>query len=315
MKHVLTARQFDRSELGDIFDNADYMRANSRRMAARRKLAQRHAGAMMAALFYEPSTRTRMSFDSAAKRLGMSVIETENAAEFSSAAKGETIEDSTRVVAGYADIIVMRHKENGAAERAAAVSPVPIVNAGDGTGEHPTQALLDLYTILDKKHRLGNLHVVIGGDLKHGRTARSLMQMMALYPDNRFSLVSTPDLRMGDDVVAYAAERGSVIGEVDDMSSVLPDIDVVYWTRMQTERHAASEPGQDLRYVLGHEALEIMRSDALIMHPLPRVGEIETVVDSDPRAGYFEQTQNGLYVRMALLDMLVDQGPAAPIAA
>jgi aspartate carbamoyltransferase catalytic subunit len=191
MNHVLTARQFNTEQLGEIFESTDKMRADSASRDARRQLTERQSGMIMAALFYEPSTRTRMSFVSAAKRLGMRVIETENAAEFSSAAKGESIEDSTRVVASYSDVIVMRHKVNGAAERAAAVSRVPVINAGDGTGEHPTQAKLDLYTIKDKKKRLDNLHVVVGGDLKHGRTARSLTQMLSLYADNHFSFVST----------------------------------------------------------------------------------------------------------------------------
>ncbi len=306
MNHILSARQFNRQDLGEIFDTADYMRSNSRRMVARQKLMGRQAGRIMTALFYEPSTRTRLSFVSAAKRLGMQVIETENAAEFSSAAKGETIEDSTRVVAGYSDLIVMRHKENGAAERAAAVSRVPVINAGDGTGEHPTQALLDLYTIQDKKGRLDNLNVVVGGDLKHGRTARSLAQMMMLYPGNHFSFVSTPELEMGDDVKAYVTERGGSYSETDDMYEVLPVADVVYWTRMQKERHA---PGidEDMQFVIGQQALDLMQRDAIIMHPLPRVGEIDPLVDADPRATYFEQAENGLYVRMALLDLLAPE--------
>jgi aspartate carbamoyltransferase catalytic subunit len=243
----------------------------------------------------------------------MGVIETENAAEFSSAAKGETIEDSTRVVAGYSDVVVMRHRENGAAERAAAVSKVPIINAGDGTGEHPTQALLDLYTIQDRKRRLDNLHVVVGGDLKHGRTVRSLAQMLMLYPQNHFSFVSTPDLQMGADIKDFIADRGGSYEETDDMYKVLGGADVVYWTRMQKERHA-SGTDEDLQFVIGQEALRLMRPDAILMHPLPRVGEIDPAVDEDPRATYFEQAENGLYVRMALLDMLASEAPLGPVA-
>lgn len=306
MRHIVSARQFTTEDLGAIFERTDYMREHSQDMEQRRLLMGSHAGRIMTALFYEPSTRTRLSFVSAAKRLGMHVIETENAAEFSSASKGETIEDSTRVVAGYSDLVVMRHKENGAASRAANVSHVPVINAGDGTGEHPTQALLDLYTIENKKKTLSGLHVVVGGDLKHGRTARSLTQLMTLYPDNHFSFVSTPDLRMGDDVKSYVLDSGNTFSETADMYEPLPTADVVYWTRMQTERH---EPGsqRSLDYVIGERALSLMQQDAIVMHPLPRVGEIDPMVDSDERAVYFEQAQNGLYVRMALLDMLMPE--------
>jgi aspartate carbamoyltransferase catalytic subunit len=282
------------------------MRDHSQDMEQRRLLMGLHAGRVVTALFYEPSTRTRLSFVSAAKRLGMHVIETENAAEFSSASKGETIEDSTRVVAGYSDLIVMRHKENGAANRAAAVSHVPVINAGDGTGEHPTQALLDLYTIENKKKTLSGLHVVVGGDLKHGRTARSLTQLMTLYPGNHFSFVSTDDLKMGDDVKGYVLDSGSTFSETTDMYEPLPTADVVYWTRMQTERHNGIEQ-RGLDYVIGERALSVMHQDAIIMHPLPRVGEIDPAIDNDERAIYFDQAQNGLYVRMALLDMLMPE--------
>lgn len=306
MRHIVSARQFSTKELSAIFDRTDYMRDRSQDMGQRRALLSSHAGQIMTALFYEPSTRTRLSFVSAAKRLGMHVIETENAAEFSSAAKGETIEDSTRVVAGYSDLIVMRHKENGAASRAAAVSEVPVINAGDGTGEHPTQALLDLYTIENKKKTLSGLHVVVGGDLKHGRTARSLTQLMTLYPDNHFSFVSTDDLKMGDDIKKYVLDSGNSFSETDDMYEPLPTADVVYWTRMQTERHGSGVQ-RGLDFVIGERALSLMQQDAIIMHPLPRVGEIDPAIDGDERAVYFEQAQNGLYVRMALLDMLMSE--------
>lgn len=306
MKHVVSARQFTTKDLEEIFDSANFMRANSQTITARRKLLKRQSGKIMTALFYEPSTRTRLSFVSAAERLGMQIIETENATEFSSAAKGETIEDSIRVVASYSDVVVMRHKENGAAQRASVVSGVPIINAGDGTGEHPTQALLDLYTIMDKKKKLQGLHIVLGGDLKHGRTVRSLAQMLMLYPGNHFSFVSTPGLRMGDDIKEYVSRNGGSFTETEDMYTTLPTADVVYWTRMQAERMAPSEKAskKKLDYVIGPKALKVMRKDVIIMHPLPRVGEIEASVDDDPRATYFEQAKNGLFVRMALLDML-----------
>lgn len=310
MKHVLTARQFDTKELDEIFKRADYMREHSKGLTGRRRLMASHNGLVLATVFYEPSTRTRLSFEFAAERLGIRVRSTENASEFSSAAKGETIEDSTRVIAGYADMIVMRHKENGAAERAASVSDVPIINAGDGTGEHPTQSLLDIYTIRHELGRLKDLEVVAMGDLKHGRTVRSLVQVLALYPNNRITFVSPKDMRMGDDIKRYLDDRKVVYQETDDLYKALAQADVVYQTRVQKERHGAgkgdAQPGQDDRFVIGKKALDAMKQNAIIMHPLPRVNEIDTVVDADPRAAYFRQAENGLYVRMALLDLLAD---------
>lgn len=298
MKHVLTARQFSKKELEQLFKRADYMREQSATLAGRRKLQSLHAGLCMVTMFYEPSTRTRLSFEFAAGRLGMVVRGTENAAEFSSAAKGETLEDSTIVLSGYADIIVMRHKENGAAERAAAVSTAPIINAGDGTGEHPTQALLDLYTIQREHGRLNHLNLVIGGDLKHGRTVRSLAQLMACYPGNHFTFVSDAAHRMDDTVLAYVKEKGATYTETAKLPQALKQADVVYWTRMQAERGA----GSDLHYILTDKLVQTMKPEAIIMHPLPRVGEILPEVDTDRRAAYFRQAHNGLFVRMALLD-------------
>jgi aspartate carbamoyltransferase catalytic subunit len=309
MKHVLTARQFSVAELKDICKRADYMREHSKDLLERRRLMKRHEGLVLATVFYEPSTRTRLSFEFAAERLGIRVRSTENASEFSSAAKGETIEDSTRVIAGYADMIVMRHKENGAAERAAAVSDAPIINAGDGTGEHPTQSLLDIYTIQHELGRLHDLEVVVAGDLMHGRTARSLVQLLALYPNNKITFVSPKDMRMGDDIKEYLTQHNTKWSETDGMYKALQKADVVYQTRVQLERH--SEGGkrpkaQDAKFAIGKKALDVMKRESIVMHPLPRVTEIETVVDNDPRAAYFRQAENGLYVRMALLDLLAE---------
>jgi aspartate carbamoyltransferase catalytic subunit len=308
MKHILTARQFRTAELDDLFKRADFMREQSQTMTGRRRLMASHNGRVLATIFYEPSTRTRLSFEFAAERLGIRVRSTENASEFSSAAKGETIEDSTRVIAGYADMIVMRHKENGAAERAAAVSDVPIINAGDGTGEHPTQSLLDVYTIRHELDRLKNLKIVAMGDLMHGRTVRSLVQVLALYPGNTVTFVSPESMRMGDDIKEFLDKRGVKYSETTDMMSALPDADVVYQTRVQNERHLGKDgkpkAGQDPRFVIDKKALKAMKRDSIIMHPLPRVNEIDVAVDGDPRAAYFRQAENGLYVRMALLDVL-----------
>jgi aspartate carbamoyltransferase catalytic subunit len=303
MRHILTASQFNVNELQEIFACADKMRQRSTSRLERQKLLQSHPGSIMAALFYEPSTRTRLSFESAAHRLGMSVIGTENAAEFSSAAKGETLEDSIRVIAGYADAIVLRHKENGAAKRAAAVSSVPVINAGDGTGEHPTQALLDAYTIQREVGRLQNLHVVIGGDLQHGRTAHSLARLLSLYPGTHLSFVSPPHLAMSQDIKSELKAKGTPFTETADLHTALPSADVVYWTRTQKERHGSLSDATNnaTSFVIDEQALQLMQPHATLLHPLPRVDEIAVQVDADPRAAYFRQAENGLYIRMALI--------------
>jgi len=304
-EHVLSARQFSTDELGQIFEHTDDMRRAVE--AGRRQLATRRTGFVAATLFYEPSTRTRLSFESAAVRLGMGLISTENAKEFSSAIKGETIEDTVRVVGAYADTIVMRHHEDGTAEKAAAASKVPIINAGDGKNEHPTQALLDMYTIRREKGRLDNLHVVMGGDLKYGRTVRSLARLLSLYDNNHLSFVSVPELQMRDDITAHLDETDTSYTTTDDMFGVLHDADVVYWTRLQKERLGDDKDGSvESSFVIDQAALQAMSGSATIMHPLPRVGEIDESVDADPRAKYFAQAENGLYVRMALLDMLLE---------
>ena len=300
MKHILSASQFNAKELSQLFQKADKFRAM--------KNLPDHRGKVVATIFYEPSTRTRLSFESAAVRLGAGIISTENAAEFSSAIKGETIEDSTRVLACYADIIVMRHPETGAAARAAAVSKVPIINAGDGKGEHPTQALLDTYTIQREKGRLNNLRVVIGGDLAHGRTARSLAQMLSLYKGNHITFVSTAELQIGRDIKEQLRKKSVGFEETNDMIAALSQADVVYWTRLQKERLAGKKLASN--FVINNLALKVMPRDAIIMHPLPRVDEIDKAVDSDPRTAYFRQAENGLYIRMAILDGLLNDGLA-----
>lgn len=300
IEHVLSARQYDPDQLDRLFACTDAMRDALASRQGRRGLAGRHAGLVVATLFYEPSTRTRLSFESAAVRLGAGVISTENAREFSSAAKGETIQDTVRTIDRYADVLVMRHHETGAAEQAAAVSSVPIINAGDGKGEHPTQALLDMRTIKEERGRLNDLNVVIGGDLTHGRTARSLALLLSMYESNHIDFVSTPDLRMGDDIKSHLHETGTSFNETDDMYAAVREADVVYWTRLQKERLR----DQNLRseFTIGQAVLQVMPADAIIMHPLPRVGEIERCVDADPRAIYFDQVEHGLHTRMALLD-------------
>ena len=235
----------------------------------------------------------------------MGVVSTENAAEFSSAIKGETIEDTVRVVAGYADAIVIRHKETGILDRAAAASPVPVINAGDGTGEHPTQALLDVYTIWREMGTLEGLNIVMGGDLAHGRTVRSLAQVMSNYKGTSFTFVTTPQLRMGDDIKQLLGERGVSFTETDDVQAATKEADVVYWTRLQKER--LEDPTLEAGFVIDEQVMAGMKEKSVIMHPLPRVDEITAGVDADPRAAYFRQSHNGVYVRMALLDYLFSQ--------
>jgi aspartate carbamoyltransferase catalytic subunit len=309
MNHLVTASQFDPKQLATLFELASEMQEMSQTSRGRSALMRRYHGRLVATLFYEPSTRTRLSFESAAYRLGMGVIGVENGTESSSAAKGESLEDGVRVVAGYADVIVLRHKENGAAMQAAAVSSVPVINAGDGAGGHPTQALLDIYTIQKEVGRLDGLNIVIGGDLKYGRTARSLAQILAQYPNNNIIFVSPPYLRVGDDIKHILRESQTTYIETDMLHESLAAADVVYWTRIQRERHDGTlQPVEN--YVIDQSKLDAMKRDAILLHPLPRTGEIVPVVDSDPRAAYFRQAENGLYVRMALLDWVLAKSAA-----
>jgi aspartate carbamoyltransferase catalytic subunit len=263
---------------------------------------------IMATLFYEPSTRTRFSFETAMHRLGGHVISTENAAEFSSVAKGETLEDTIHILNGYADVIVIRHKEVGSARRAAAVSRVPIINAGDGAGQHPTQALLDLYTIRKEIGSIDGLRIAMVGDLANGRTVRSLAYLLSKFRDVKVYFVAPPLLKMKEDILEHLREHKVWFTEESALDKVLPEVDVVYQTRVQKERFgdriADYEKCQGV-YVIGSDALRLMKPKSIIMHPLPRLDEITMEVDADPRAAYFRQAQNGLYVRMALLTMVL----------
>lgn len=318
MRHILNAEQFEPAQLSELFAQADYFKETDKLLATRRENMRRHWGRIMLSMFYEPSTRTRFSFELAAKKLGMDVVGTENAAEFSSAAKGETIEDTVRVFNGYgADALSLRTKENGMAKRAADVATIAILNGGDGKGEHPTQAALDTYTIHSEFGRLDNLNVTIGGDLSHGRTARSLALLLSKYPGNDITFVSTPELRIGDDIKERLDATGTTYTETSGMSvESFGDSDVVYWTRLQLERldgfMSKDEAAEKQKhYRIDSTTLDIIPEHAIIMHPLPRVDEIATVVDANPRARYFQQAWNGLYVRMAMLDRLMNEADQA----
>jgi aspartate carbamoyltransferase catalytic subunit len=297
---VVDVGQFDRPAIERLFESADRMRELPRSAAPL-------GGMTLATIFYEPSTRTRLSFETAMHRLGGNVISTENAREFSSAIKGETVEDTVRIVGGYADAIVIRHHEQGAAHRAAAVSEVPILNAGDGPGEHPTQALLDLYTIKHELERIDGLRIALVGDLRYGRTARSLARLVRLTEGSKLIFVSPPAVPMGDDVRTELDAAGVSYRDEPDLDAILPDVDVVYQTRVQKERFesAADYEAAKGRYVIDAAAMGRLNPEAILLHPLPRVDEIATEVDGDPRAAYFRQAHNGVYIRMALLDQVL----------
>lgn len=259
---------------------------------------------ILASLFYEPSTRTRLSFESAMYRLGGEVI-TSDGFQFSSLYKGETIEDSIRMVCGYADIIAMRHPQLGSAAVAAAVSDVPFINAGDGPGQHPSQALLDLFTILRERGSVEGAHVAFVGDLLYGRTVHSLCALLSLYQGVRFTFVSPKELAIPEKFTASLRKNSIPFTESNDIGDALA-ADILYSTRIQKERFADEAEYDRLKHVYVLDAQKVSRSKAIIMHPLPRVGEITTDVDSLPNAAYFRQARNGLYVRMALLALMLD---------
>ena len=301
LQHVIESQQFSRSILEDLFARADEIKREPHHFIGRL------AGQVMAALFYEPSTRTRLSFEAAMLRLGGETMGTDNAREFSSAAKGETLEDTIQIVGGYADVIVLRHNEEGAAKRAAAVASVPIINAGDGPGQHPTQALLDLYTVRNELGRIDGVRVAMVGDLANGRTVRSLTYLLGKFKDIKVWFVAPPQVEMREDLKAHLDEHHVPWIETEDLNAVLPEADVVYMTRIQKERFTDPEAYNAVKgaYRIDKDAMALMRKYAILMHPLPRVDEISPEVDADPRSAYFRQARNGLHVRMALLDRLL----------
>jgi aspartate carbamoyltransferase catalytic subunit len=306
--NILSVEQFDQEYLRKLFDLADSLAKKLETPAETKKLAVKYQHKQLCTLFYEPSTRTRLSFETAALKLGMGVVSTENAGGFSSAAKGETLEDTINVINQYGVCaVVLRHPETGSAQKAAKVSKVPIINAGDGKGEHPTQALLDAYTIKKEFGRLDNLHIVAGGDLKNGRTIRSLCRLLSLYPNNRITFVSLPGLSMQNDIKNLLKKSNTKFSETDDVDQAFKDADVVYWTRLQKERLESSASFKNGGFVIDQSKISLLPKHAIVMHPLPRVDEIDAKVDSDPRARYFEQSGNGLYVRMALLDQIAGE--------
>ncbi len=301
LKNVVESRQFTVPLLMELFDRSKGME----RVVVRGGSLD-YQNRIMTTLFYAPSTRTRLSFEAAMHRLGGRVLSTENAGAFSSEVEGEQVEDSIRIISGYSDVIVIRHPDEHGARRAARVSTVPVINAGDGNGgQHPTQALLDLYTIY-RQRLLNGLSVAIIGELDRGRTARSLAYLLAKFERVKMFFVSPPQLQMKADILAYLDEHG-VRYELDsDIDRVIGEVDVVYQTRIRPERVRGGANGLR-RYAIDSTVVQRMKADALILHPLPRTVELDKSVDADPRAMYFRQAMNGLYVRMALLTMLLDK--------
>ncbi len=301
--HVVEAQQFNRELLTEIFAVTKEMEEVVSLYGS--SILNRR---IMATLFYEPSTRTRLSFESAMIRLGGSVVTTESAREFSSAAKGETLEDTIRIVEGYADVIVLRHYEGGSARRAAEVASVPVLNAGDGPGQHPTQALLDVYTIQKEIGRLDGISVAMVGDLANGRTVRSLAYLLTRYKDVKLYFVAPEMVRMKADIKEYLLRNRVYFEERDDLIEVVRKVDVVYQTRIQRERFGDRTRDYETargRYIIDTRVMEALSDNGRVMHPLPRVDEIDPAVDTDPRAAYFRQAHNGLYIRMALLKMVL----------
>lgn len=301
MRHLIAPADFTDAETLSVLNLAD-------RIAAQPALYAHVAdGKILATLFYEPSTRTRLSFESAMLHLGGKTLGF-SGADQSSATKGETVADTARVVSCYADLIAMRHPKEGAPLLASRFATVPVINAGDGGHNHPSQTLIDLMTIRQRKGRLDHLTVGFCGDLKFGRTVHSLINRLVRYPKNRFCLISPEELRVPGYVIEDTlAPAGACFEEVTNLEAALPKLDVLYMTRVQKERFFNEEEYLRLKgiYTLDAEKMKLLKPDTPVLHPLPRVDEIAMEIDGDPRAAYFTQVQNGLYLRMALIMALL----------
>ena len=316
-KHVISVDQFQRRDLAILFDAATSIRKRIR--THDRGLTELCAGKVMASLFFEASTRTDMSFQSAMRRLGGDVIAVSNGVRFSSMYKGENLSDTIRATGCYADVIVLRHPEIGSSYEAGYYldllngridNPTVAISGGDGIGEHPTQALLDLFTVFDQKKSLDHLTITLVGDLKHGRTVHSLAKVIAYYDaaDVRLCLVAPENLGMPVEITDLVRAHGIAVSETDNLMEVIGESDVIYWTRIQEERFHNSEEYDQIkdRFIMTPPVLAQAKPDAILMHPLPRKHEMGTredhdVLDADPRSIYFEQMENGMFVRMALL--------------
>ncbi|MFC1600202.1 aspartate carbamoyltransferase [Patescibacteria group bacterium] len=296
MNNLLSSESLSKEAIEEILQKADsFLGYNGDDMK----------GKILANLFYEPSTRTRLSFETAMKRLGGEVISVTDM-ESTSAMKGETLDDTAKVISQFADIVAIRHPESGSATRFANNSKVPVINAGDGAGQHPSQGLLDLFTIKKEKGKLDGLKIVMSGDLKYSRCTNSLAYLLANY-DVEFVFVAPDQLKMKPEVLEYLDEKGVKYSETDDFKEGIKDADVLYCTRIQKERFADSQDYEELKdvYILNKILVEERCPECIVMHPLPRVHEISHDVDDMPNAAYFKQVENGVAVRMAILTMLL----------
>ncbi len=312
--HVVLAQQFSREQLEKIFILTSILKKE----IGNGKMVEWLYGHIVLTLFYEPSTRTRLSHETAALRLGARVISSENAAEFSSAIKGETLEDTIKIVSAMADLVVMRHKATGSAQKAASVNASPIINGGDGLGQHPTQALLDVFTINEHFGNVDGLKVAMVGDLKRGRTVRSLTYMLSKFKGVEIYFVAPKIAQMGEDIKRHLDENKIWWGEEEEFQEVALEADVIYMTRYQLERAVSEEERRELEevsksHIMNRNVANDMPETSIIMHPLPRVEEIRWSVDQNPRAKYFEQAANGIYIRMALLLMILNPSKAVEL--
>ena len=296
-RDILSVNQFSKQDLEYIFKVSKEMRTLVERFGS----ADLLQGKILANLFYEPSTRTSSSFIAAMERLGGKVIPI-HGVKYSSVSKGESLPDTVRTLEAYADVIAIRHPEVGSAAIAAHYAKVPVINAGDGVGEHPTQALLDLFTILEEMGRIDGLRIAMVGDLKYGRTVHSLARLLRHY-DVEMVFVSPDILRMPKHILEEVTERGQNYEETDNLQDTISNVDVLYVTRVQKERFEDLSEYERVKgfYIVDDEIMKKAKKDMIVMHPLPRVGEIAYTVDNDPRAAYFRQVRNGMFVRMALL--------------
>ncbi len=302
MRHLMSPLDLSTEELEQLMDLADDMRADPQ------KYADCCHGKKLATCFYEPSTRTRLSFEAAMLNLGGSVLGF-SSADSSSAAKGESVSDTIRVISSYADICAMRHPKEGAPLVASFHSRIPVINAGDGGHQHPTQTLTDLYTIRALKGEIGNLTIGLCGDLKFGRTVHSLINALVRYPNIRFILISPEELRIPEYIREDVLDQNNIpYQEIERLEDAMPELDILYMTRVQRERFFNEEDYLRMKdfYILNAEKMELAKENMMVLHPLPRVNEISVEVDDDPRAAYFMQAQYGVYIRMALIATLLE---------
>ncbi|WP_187985254.1 aspartate carbamoyltransferase [Vibrio metschnikovii] len=300
-KHIISISELSRAELELIVHTAGQLKAEPKPTLIKDKV--------IASCFFEPSTRTRLSFETAVQRIGGSVIGFDNGGNTSLAKKGETLADSVQVIASYVDAFVMRHPQEGAARLASEFSNgIPVINAGDGSNQHPTQTLLDLFSIFETQGRLNNLNIAFVGDLKYGRTVHSLTQALAKFDNNRFFFVAPEALAMPDYICEELDDAGLQYSLHSDMESVIPELDILYMTRVQKERFDESEYAHiKSAFVLTATMLQDARSNMKVLHPLPRVDEITTDVDKTSHAYFFQQAENGVYAREALIALVLNE--------